>query len=164
MTTNDLEYLTEFFDKKEDTINKMKQTTTIMKYKTEICEELYFLYKDMLLNNQKDIHDKPIKPNTKNLSCCSLLKKPERYIPPQITLYHVVYKNDRRNIFTRRYKALQSILQLIEKNEGMDIHSFTIETTFVDKSIHTDERIDIIQKELINAINECEAYCEVRKT
>ncbi len=164
MTTSGLVYLTKFFDTTEETINKLKKTMTIMKYKSDICEELYILYKDMLLNNQKNMYDKPVQPNTKKVPCCSLLKKPKRYIaPPQITLYHVVYKNDRRNIFTRRYKALQNILHLVEKNEGMDIHSFTVETTSADKSIHTDDRIDVIQKELINAISECEAYCNVSK-
>ena len=165
MSSDTLTHFMDFCENTEKSIDTLNKLLTVIKYQKEIYEELFQLYKKLLLKSHQETNDKPVATTTNNVSCCCILTKPKSKLPidensNKVIIYHVFYNKDGRGVYTRRYKALQSILDQCKENKELDIHSFTISTLYRDKSILSPEKIDVIQKELMSAKSECEKYCE----
>lgn len=164
----------EGFKKTEQSILELKKIWMTIKYQCEIYEELFAIYKELLLKNNRKRDNIPFTPiPQKRGFCCGVGSKHPKNPKPtrsqdynnKILVYSVACKNVQHSIFifTKKYKALQNILDLCKKNKELDILSFNITTSYADKEIACDDTIDVVQKELMTAANECENICGVYK-
>jgi hypothetical protein len=66
----------------------------------------------------------------------------------------------------QNYKALKSILDLCKHNETLDIHAFTIKSSYADKElkIACRDTIESIQKELVTIASQCDKYQQLLST
>jgi hypothetical protein len=151
----------DFFKKAAQTQQELTKIVTVIEYHREIYDELLNIYKELLIGPS---HREQASHIDTRASCQCFNKKSKRDLDldmkNKIVVYSPAYNNVERGVFTERYKALKSILDLCKHNESLDIHAFTIKTSYADKELKNacKDTFESIQKELVAIASQCDKY------
>lgn len=149
----------DFFKKAAQTQHELQKIVTVIQYHREIYDELLNIYKELLLGQSHREQASHID-NKAWCQCFNRKSRRDLDIKNKIVVYSPTYNNVERGVFTERYKALKSILDLCKHNESLDIHAFTIKTSYADKELKNacKDTIESIQKELVAIASQCDKY------